>query len=194
MQSKPNIVLASASPRRRELLKLLQLDFEVLSCPIAETARLDESPQEMVQRLARAKAEAAQSLRPQSIVVGADTVVVCDHQMFGKPRSNKAAQIMLSKLSGRVHQVLTGVCVLHGQKCELALSETLVQFSSLSSHEIEAYLKTGEPFDKAGAYAIQGFGARFIERIDGCYFNVVGLPISLLYQMLKRIGCSFNEK
>ena len=192
MQPRPNIVLASASPRRQELLKLLQVDFEVLSCQIPEMAGLNESAQEMVQRLAKAKAEATQRLRPQAIVVGADTVVVCDDQMLGKPPSREAARIMLSKLSGRAHQVLTGVCVLHQEKCELALSETLVQFSSLSSHEIEAYLNTDEPFDKAGAYAIQGFGARFIERIDGCYFNVVGLPVSLLYQLLRKMGCSFD--
>ena len=115
-------------------------------------------------------------------------VVVGDGQILGKPDSEEGARNMLIRLSGKTHEVLTGLCVLDERQCYLSVSETKVQFSPLSSQEIEAYLKTGEPFGKAGAYAIQGYASRYVERIDGCYFNVVGLPISLLYQMLQQIG------
>ncbi|PYV90994.1 MAG: septum formation inhibitor Maf [Acidobacteria bacterium] len=192
MPPKPNLVLASASPRRQELLRLLQVEFEVLPSQIRETTKKNETPPELVQRLAQAKALWAQRMRPKSIIVGADTVVVCDDQILGKPHSALAARRMLNMLSGRNHEVLTGVCTLYEQHCEVDVSRTVVQFSPLSSREIKAYLNTAEPFDKAGAYAIQGFGSRFIERVDGCYFNVVGLPLSLLYQMLKKMGFPFN--
>ena len=192
MPRNPNLVLASASPRRQELLKLLQVEFEVLPSQVLETTEENETPRELVRRLAQAKAMWAQKMRSRSIIVGADTVVVCDGQVLGKPHSPNDARSMLNLLSGRSHDVLTGVCTLHELQCEVDVSRTVVQFSPLSSQEIEAYLKTGEPFDKAGAYAIQGFGSRFIEKIDGCYFNVVGLPISLLYQMLRKMGFPLN--
>jgi septum formation protein len=142
----------------------------------------------MVQRLAKAKAQAVQALRPDSTIVGADTVVICGGLVLGKPESRRAARNMLTQLSGKTHRVLTGLCVLRNRQCRLGVSETKVQFSPLSDLEIEQYLVTGEPFDKAGGYAIQGFASRYVERIDGCYFNVVGLPISLLYQMLLKVG------
>jgi len=188
MPRKPKLVLASQSPRRRELLKLLCSEFEVVASQVPETSKRNEAPQEMVQRLARAKAEAVQALRPGSTIVGADTVVVCDGLILGKPHSEGTARDMLTQLSGRIHHVLTGLCVLHDCQCLVEISETRVQFSLLSHLQIEHYLKTGEPFDKAGAYAIQGFAARYVERIDGCYFNVVGLPVSLLYRMLCNVG------
>jgi len=188
---KPDLVLASASPRRQELLRLLQVEFEVLPSQIPETSKANETAPELVQRLAQAKAMWAQKIKPKSVIVGADTVVVCDEQILGKPHSREAARNMLNRLSGRDHDVLTGVCTLYEQQCQVDFSRTVVQFSPLSSQEIEAYLDTREPFDKAGAYAIQGFGSRFIRRIDGCYFNVVGLPISLLYQMLQKMGFPF---
>ncbi len=192
MQPKSNLVLASVSPRRRELLKLLVSDFEVLAGEVTEVPRDGESPEVLVQRLARLKAEAVRKLRPDAIVVGADTVVVSEDRILGKPGSVQEARRMLVMLSGRTHHVLTGVCVLRGENCLINVSKTAVRFSSLSDPELDFYLGTGEPMDKAGAYAIQGIGSRFIERIDGCYFNVVGLPISLLYQMLLRIGLEFN--
>jgi len=188
MPPKPKLVLASESPRRRELLKLLCSKFEAVASHVPEASKPKEAPQEMVQRLAKAKAKAVQALRPNSTVVGADTVVVCGRLVLGKPKSHAAARNMLIHLSGKTHRVLTGLCVLRNGQCRLGVSETKVQFSPLSELEIERYLESGEPFDKAGAYAIQGFAARYVERIDGCYFNVVGLPLSLLYQMLRKVG------
>src|SRR5262245_17551938 len=188
MPAKPKLVLASESPRRRELLKLLCSDFEAIASRVPEASKPTESPREMVQRLAKAKARAVQALRPHSTVVGADTVVVGGRLVLGKPKSRAAARNMLVQLSGKTHRVLSGLCVLRDRQCHLGVSETRVQFSPLSELEIESYLESGEPFDKAGAYAIQGFAARYVERIDGCYFNVVGLPISLLYQMLRKVG------
>jgi nucleoside triphosphate pyrophosphatase len=188
MSERPKLVLASQSPRRRELLTLLCGEFEVLASQVSETSKRKEPPRKMVQRLARAKAQAVQVLRPDSVIVGADTVVICRGLVLGKPKSHRDARQMLMRLSGKTHRVLTGLCVLRDHQCCMGVSATQVQFSPLSDSEIERYLKTGEPFDKAGAYAIQGFAARYVERIDGCYFNVVGLPISLLYQMLRRVG------
>lgn len=188
MVPKSKLVLASESPRRRELLKLLCSDFEAVASHVPEASKPKEPPREMVQRLAEAKARAVQALRPHSTVVGADTVVVCGQSVLGKPKSRAAARNMLIRLSGKTHRVLTGLCVLQNGQCRLGVSETKVQFSPLSELEIERYLESGEPFDKAGAYAIQGFAARYVERIDGCYFNVVGLPLSLLYKMLRSVG------
>ena len=188
MVPKSKLVLASESPRRRELLKLLCSDFEAVASHVPEASKPKESPREMVQRLAKAKARVVQALRPHSTVVGADTVVVCGRSVLGKPKSRAAARNMLIRLSGKTHRVLTGLCVLQNGQCRLGVSETKVQFSPLSELEIERYLESGEPFDKAGAYAIQGFAARYVERIDGCYFNVVGLPLSLLYKMLRSVG------
>jgi septum formation protein len=186
------VVLASASPRREELLKLLLKEFETLSCPVPEDRRNQESPQEMAQRLALAKAQAVLSLRPESTVIGADTVVVCAGDLFGKPSSREDARRMLRCLSGRSHHVITGVCVLQGSRSLIDFAQTVVVFSPLSDPEIACCLETGEPLDKAGAYAIQGIASRFIERIEGCFFNVVGLPVSLLYHMLKEVGLKFD--
>ncbi len=136
-----------------------------------------ESPETLVARLAREKALAVQVRYPSAQIVGADTVVVCDREILGKPASHEDGGSMLRKLSGRTHQVLTGVCLLHLDTTFVECSTTDVTFCPLTDPEIETYLQSGEPFDKAGAYAIQGLGARFVERIDGCYFNVVGLPV-----------------
>jgi septum formation protein len=191
-QSNRPIVLASASPRRIELLRLLVKGFEILPSQVKEELIPGESPETMVLRLARMKAESARVQRPHATIIGADTVVVCDHQVFGKPSSQQDAAVMLRALSGRRHQVLTGVCVGSPGGWDVRLSETTVVFSPLSETEIADYLTTGEPQDKAGGYAIQGYGARFIERVEGCYFNVVGLPMSLLYRMLKEAGGKIN--
>ncbi len=192
MLLKPGLVLASESPRRQKLLKLLCTEFEVVPSGVSEVPELNESPHKMVRRLAQAKAKAVQVSRPHAVVVGADTAVVSDGQVLGKPVSEEDARNMLIRLSGKTHKVLTGLCVLHEQHCFCGVSKTSVRFSPLSPQEIEDYLKTGEPFGKAGAYAIQGYASRYVDKIDGCYFNVVGLPISLLYRMLQKVGYSLH--
>lgn len=187
-------VLASASPRRQELLKLLLADFEVLPSDVNEVSHAGERPEELVVRLARTKALAVQVWRPSACIVGADTVVACEEKILGKPASNEEARSMLRKLSGKTHQVMTGVCLLQRDAMYLECSRTDVTFYRLTEQEIEHYLRSGEPFDKAGAYAIQGLGARFVERIDGCHFNVVGLPVSRLYQMMLRLEVEVSWK
>ena len=187
-------VLASSSPRRQELFKLLQTDFQVVPSHVDESVLAGESPETLVVRLAREKALAVQVRYPAARIVGADTVVVCDREILGKPASYDAGRSILRKLSGRTHQVLTGMCLLHMDTTFVECSTTDVIFCHLTDLEIETYLQSGEPFDKAGAYAIQGLGARFVERIDGCYFNVVGLPVPKLYQMMKRLDFEVSRK
>ena len=187
-------VLASSSPRRQELLKLLLPDFEVVPSEVDESIRVAERPETMVARLAREKALAVQERRPTACIVSADTVVVCEVEILGKPASYEEARSMLRKLSGKTHQVLTGVCLLHLNTLFVEYATSDVTFYLLTEREIENYLRSGEPFDKAGAYAIQGLGARFVERIDGCHFNVVGLPVSRLYQMMKRLKVEVSWK
>jgi septum formation protein len=181
-------ILASASPRRKELLRLLIREFEVVSGDVDETVQPGESPAALVQRLAREKALAAQRFHPDAAIVSADTIVVCGREMLGKPATAEEACAMLRRLSGRTHQVMTGVCLLDPETWRVDVASTDVRFIVLSDSEVDSYVKSGEPLDKAGAYGIQGMGARFVERIDGCYFNVVGLPVSLIYRMLKGMG------
>jgi septum formation protein len=185
------LILASASTRRAEILRDAGYHFSVLSSAIDETPFSGESPQDLVLRLANAKADlvAARSVGP-AIVIAADTEVALDGHIFGKPRSSDDARRMLEKLSGRTHAVLTGVALIRLPDAErLSFVETtLVQFAPLFADEITQYLATGEPHDKAGAYAIQGFAARYIPRIEGCYFNVVGLPLARLQQALTELG------
>ena len=182
----PKIVLASASPRRAEILRTVNWPFEALPMEVDETRKQDEDAATYVQRLARAKAEAARRSTG-STIVAADTVVVIDEQILGKPRDRDDARNMLRQLSGQWHQVLTGVALIDNATSELkvAYETTEVKFAVMSQDEIDWYVSTGEPMDKAGAYAIQGLGARFIEEIKGDYFNVVGLPVRLLYEMLR---------
>jgi septum formation protein len=185
------LILASASVRRAEILRDAGYHFTVLSSAIDETPFAGESPHDLVLRLAEAKAElaAARAVGP-AIIIAADTEVVLDSHIFGKPRSSDDARRMLTKLSGRTHAVLTGVCLIRLPDAErLSFVETtLVTFAPLSEEEITRYLATGEPHDKAGAYAIQGYAARYIPRIEGCYFNVVGLPLSRLQHALTELG------
>jgi septum formation protein len=185
------LILASASPRRAEILRSAGLLFSVLSSAVDETPVPTESPQDLVRRLALAKAElvAARALGP-AIVIAADTVVVLEGAILGKPRTSEDARQMLEKLSGRTHSVMTGVTLIRLPDVERRefIETTQVHFASLSSEEIVKYLSSGEPFDKAGAYAIQGLGGRFIPRIEGCYFNVVGLPLSRLCKELAELG------
>ena len=192
IRTKESLVLASASPRRAELLRLLLVNFEILPCQVSEHRLRGESAEVMVKRLALAKARMGRRLRPNSTVVGADTVVIFETQIFGKPDSVEDARSMLRCLSGRTHFVLTGICVFHGHTRLVDYSRTAVRFNRISDREITDYLRTGEPLDKAGAYAIQGAASRFVEGVEGCYFNVVGLPVSLLYHMLKKAGFRFD--
>lgn len=171
------IILASASPRRRDLLAELRVPFEVAPSDVDETPRRNESPEALVHRLARAKAMKTYAFRRASVVLAADTVVAIDDAVLGKPVDRGDARAMLQRLSGREHRVLTGFCVI-GPRGDLVESvvATRVRFRDVAAHEIEAYLDSGEPFDKAGAYAIQGGAAAFVASIEGSYSNVVGLP------------------
>jgi len=187
------LILASASARRAEILRDAGLSFVVLSSAIDETPYENESPHDLVERLASAKAElaAARAIGP-AIIIGADTVISLDGLILGKPRSSDDARHMLEKLSGRTHSVVTGVALIRLPDSERRtfVESTLVHFAALSAEQITHYLATGEPHDKAGAYAIQGHAGRFIPRVEGCYFNVVGLPLSRLYRALIDLGWS----
>jgi septum formation protein len=190
------LILASASPRRAEILRDAGVSFTVVSSAVDETPYPEEAPQALVQRLADAKADlvAARAVGP-AIVIAADTVVVLDGQVLGKPRSTDDARHMLEQLSGRTHSVHTGVSLIRLPDAgRLQFVETtLVHFSRLTADEISKYLATEEPYDKAGAYAIQGRAGRFIPRIEGCYYNVVGLPLEHLLAALRELGWTENE-
>ncbi|HEY4906345.1 MAG TPA: Maf family protein [Candidatus Acidoferrum sp.] len=185
------LILASASPRRAEILHNAGYAFAVVSSAIDETPIPGESAEAMVARLADAKAElvAARSVGP-AIVIAADTAVLIGTQILGKPRTTEDARQMLQSLSGMTHSVITGVSLVRLPDVERRsfVESTQVHFATLSAEEIEEYLATGEPFDKAGGYAIQGRAGRFIPRIEGCYFNVVGLPLARLGRELRELG------
>jgi septum formation protein len=190
------LILASASPRRAEILTDAGIAFSVLSSAVDETPFSNEDPSELVQRLANAKADlvAARAVGP-AIVIAADTVVVLDGHILGKPRSNDDARHMLEQLSGRTHSVVTGMALVRLPDADRRqfVETTLVHFSPLSAEEISRYLATQEPHDKAGAYGVQGRAGRYIPRIEGCYFNVVGLPLSRLIATLRELGWSEQE-
>lgn len=183
------LILASASPRRRDLLTQAGYTFSVRTANIPEVSQPGEDAIRLTLRLARQKAEAVAAASPEvgeaAIVLGADTVVAIDGEILGKPRDAADAARMLRLLSGRTHQVVTGVCVLRGDRQQAAAEVTHVCFRALSDREIAEYVATGEPLDKAGAYAIQGRAGRWVPRISGCYFNVVGLPLALVGSMLE---------
>ncbi|HVO56859.1 MAG TPA: Maf family protein [Dongiaceae bacterium] len=187
------LILASASPRRAEILRNAGFAFSVLSSAVDETPMPGEQPQALVRRLAAAKAElvAARAIGP-AIVIAADTVVALDSAILGKPRTSDDARHMLERLSGRTHTVLTGVTLIRLPDIERRdfTESTQVHFAQLSPEEITHYLSTGEPYDKAGSYAIQGYAGRFIPHIEGCYFNVVGLPLAHLVRELTALGWS----
>lgn len=183
------LILASASPRRAELLRNAGIAFTAKATRILERRRQGESPRRFAERLAWEKSQAIFARHPRNLVLGADTIVVVRGQVLGKPRDGKDARRMLRLLSGRSHQVTTSVC-LAGPGFEDARSETTrVTMRRLSEQEIRDYVASGEPRDKAGAYAIQGLASRFVSRIEGCYFNVVGLPVPLVYRMLRAHRC-----
>jgi septum formation protein len=179
------LVLASASPRRQELLRAAGIPFEVQPANIAEDPLPGEDAKSCAERLAREKAMAIARQRPNDLVLGADTVVVIDKQILGKPNDATDARRMLRLLSGRTHQVITGVCLTSRGQTSVMSETTSVEFSELSDTEIVDYVASGEPMDKAGAYAIQGMAARWIPRIEGDYSNVVGLPVALVWRMLR---------
>ena len=175
------LILASGSPRRAELLRAAGIEFTVRVADVDEAPRADESPRAYVLRLAQAKAQAA--ARAGELVLGADTTVVIGDEIAGKPTDAADARRMLRTLSGEWHEVLTGVCLLRDEQVRTELAVTRVQFAPLSDEEIDWYVATGEPFDKAGAYGIQGYASRFVARIEGSYSNVVGLPVQTVYQL-----------
>ena len=188
-----NLILASQSPRRRELLGLFHLPFSVRVADIDETMDAGKAPQDEVARVSRLKAQAT----PRSdddVVIAADTIVVCENTVLGKPRSEEDAKHMLQLLSGRDHQVMTGLTVICGEKTVTVTEITDIHFRELSQKEIDAYVATGEPMDKAGSYGIQGGAALFVEKLVGDYYNVMGLPLCHLGETLRHMAPELMEE
>ena len=180
------IVLASASPRRAELLRAAGIAFVARPADVDEALHDGEAPHDYVLRVAEAKARAIHARMPAATVLAADTTVVVDHHVLGKPADADDARWMLRLLSGRLHEVITGVVVVAGNRpVDARMASTTVEFATLTDEEIDWYVNSGEPMDKAGAYAIQGLASRFVTRIVGSYSNVVGLPVALVYQMIQ---------
>jgi septum formation protein len=184
----PPLVLASQSPRRAELIGRLGLEFETLPADIDESYQEGETPPEHAERLSREKALKIAADRPEALVVGSDTIVVIDGDVLGKPRDREHAIEMLMRLSGREHEVCTGVAVAHGGRVESGLERVRVRFRTLDRSAAEEYVDTGEPMDKAGAYGIQGFGSAIVDGIDGDYFAVMGLPVVRMLSLIERHG------
>ena len=181
------ILLASRSPRRADLLSSAGYTYDVMPGDVNETVHPGENPGNYVARMARAKAAVVAKGYPDRFVLSADTVVVIDGAILGKPLDAEHAQVMLEQLSGRIHEVLTGVTVSHGQSVITQVERTRVRFRKLTPNEIAAYVGSGEFQDKAGGYAIQGLASRFVDHIEGSYSNVVGLPIALVDYLLHKI-------
>ena len=185
-------VLASKSPRRREILKNIGVDFEIVTADTDESSDLRDPAaltEELAARKGRAVAEllwANGTLDSDTLIISADTVVVCDGEILGKPKDREDAYRMLRMLSGRSHEVVSGLALIYGDKQYAAHSTTKVYFNEISDKEIYHYIDSGEPFDKAGAYAVQGIAALFVERIEGCYFGVVGLSVNLFNELHKK--------
>jgi len=186
-----SLILASSSPRRRELLTQAGIPFTVVPSSVDEAnVKLSGTVEEKVEKLAYLKAADVAKRKKDSIVLGADTVVVCDGLVFGKPADEEDAERMLRALSGREHTVITGVALVNSATGDYLCGHesTKVKFAELKPEEIRAYIRTGEPYGKAGAYAVQGKAAVFVESLEGCYSNVVGLPLRKLYEMLREFG------
>ena len=186
----PFIILASNSPRRGELLRQIGLSFVTAPANVDEQVQAGESPESYVVRVALDKARAAAAMAGSGVIIAADTIVVLGDRILGKPADRHDAELMLSLLSGRTHIVITGLAVIDAAagKTATGTSLTRVWFRDLSQDEITSYIMTGEPLDKAGAYGIQGKGALFVKQIEGCYYNVVGLPLSLLGELLRNFS------
>ncbi len=184
------IILASGSPRRKELLEMLKVEnLEIIPAKGEEKAHPELTPAELVKELSRCKAaEIAPTEEPDTVTIGADTIVVLDGRVLGKPASEAEAAAMLRSLSGRSHTVYTGVTVIRGETVISHAERTEVRFRALSEREIAAYIATGEPMDKAGAYGAQGYASLFVEALDGDFFNVMGLPLCALGKMLNELG------
>jgi septum formation protein len=189
------IILASSSPRRKELLEMIGLKFTVDAAEIEEDTGRKLKPVELVKTISREKAAAAAARHPDSIIIAADTIGVLEDHLLGKPRSAADAVVMLRSMSGRCHRVLTGFTILDSisGRTVSKVVESGVYFKKLEDREIENYVQSGEPLDKAGAYAIQGAGSELIERIEGDYYNVIGLPLYALVGELKKFGVSLPE-
>ena len=185
------LILASSSPRRAELLRAAGIDFTIRAADIDETIEPNEPPRDYVVRLSREKARAV--VRGDELALGADTTVVINGEIIGKPLDVEEAGRMLRALSGQWHEVLTGVTLTRADRIVSAVCSTRVKFAELSATEIKWYVSTGEPMDKAGAYAIQGRASLFVERIEGSYSNVVGLPVQLTYQLARRMGVDLSR-
>lgn len=183
-----DLVLASGSPRRKKILEELGFEFETIVSGVNENECFIDDPIKKVKALAELKAADVRKSCPGKKIIGADTIVICRNEELGKPADRKEAAEMLAFLSGKCHEVVTGIAVIapHNRRM-INIEKTKVYFKELSSREIQAYINTNEPFDKAGGYAIQGLAAPFIKRIEGCYFNVVGLPVGLLFIMLEEL-------
>jgi MAF protein len=183
-----SLILASASPRRQELLKIITEDFIVIPPDIEENIYDFTDPSKQAQSLAKQKAEYISFLHKGNIILGADTVVCCDNTIFGKPKNKDDALYMLERISGTTHEVYTGVCLINENATHIFTEKTEVTFLGLTKRQIEWYIDTNEPMDKAGAYGIQGKGALLIDRINGDYYNVMGLPLAKLYQLFLKEG------
>ena len=188
------IILASASPRRKELLKKIYDEFEICPSSADETLPDGISCDKAAEYLASAKAFQVAENNKDSLVIGCDTVVICGGRILGKPSDEKNAAEILRMLSGRTHRVITGVCLCYGEKSMSFSSQTYVEFYELSDSEINDYIATGEPSDKAGAYGIQGLGGLFVRKIDGDFYNVVGLPAAELNRKLKQFTADLTTK
>ncbi|MEK7401500.1 MAG: Maf family protein [Gemmatimonadota bacterium] len=186
---RPRVILASQSPRRRELLTLIGVPHEVRPANVDETYPLGEAPAAHAERLAREKVVAIGE--QDAVVIGSDTIVVVDGDVLGKPASEVDAAGMLARLSGRTHLVMTAVAVAWHGRIESAVETVSVDFHALTPTEIDSYIATREPMDKAGAYGIQGYGATIVRRVDGDYFAVMGLPLQLLVRLLGRLGLRY---
>lgn len=188
-----NVILASSSPRRHELLKLIGVAHEVRPADVDESMRGGETPSGYAERLAREKAEiVAAAAKERDVVIGADTVVVIDGRVLGKPINEQQAAAMLESLGGRTHIVVTAVAVVADSMTSSAVEEVTVTFRPLTAEQITSYIATGEPMDKAGAYGIQGYGATIVERVEGDYFAVMGLPLARLVRLLADRGISYE--
>jgi septum formation protein len=188
----PPLVLASQSPRRAELIGRLGLAFETLPADIDESYLRGETPPAHAERLSREKALKIAANRPEALVVGSDTIVVIDGEVLGKPRDRAHAVEMLGRLSGREHEVCTGIAVAHAGRVESGLERVRVRFRALDARACEEYVATGEPMDKAGAYGIQGFGSALVEGIEGDYFAVMGLPVVRMLSLIERFGWRYG--
>ena len=192
MKTIPRVILASQSPRRRELLSLVGIRHEVRPANVDEQYLPGEEPAAHAERLARAKAAVIAEAEPDAVVIGSDTIVVVDGEVLGKPADEAHAARMLRQLSGRSHLVMTAVAVRWGGAELSMVEEVEVTFGVLDDDRIGAYIATGEPMDKAGAYGIQGYGATIVERVNGDYFSVMGLPLFRLVQLMARLGLGYR--